>query len=166
MKKSGIAGVLTLLFAVMSLGCGGPVRNAQQAPPAGTASVPDERANSPRTNVEELSLLINMPYEVDDELVWKEDNAHKKLVAVMHLARADAERAVSDSSAKQAPQSVTIPSESWFPAELIAQGEMSGDDVLNGTAYGADAFLMEPFVSGRLIRIQGTDYFILQLSAK
>jgi hypothetical protein len=43
---------------------------------------------------------------------------------------------------------------------------MSGDDSLNGVAYAADSFYQEPFTSGRIVRVDGTDYFVLELSAK
>jgi len=45
-------------------------------------------------------------------------------------------------------------------------GELSGDDSLKGLAYSADSFFQEPYTSGRVIRIDGTDYFVLELSAK
>lgn len=165
MGQSCVTGAFAIFFALSCLGCGGAPRDANSAA-AANAAVPGESGNSPKTNVEELSLLINMPYEVDDELVWKEDPAHKKLVAVMHFSKAGAEKVVADAAGKQAPQNTLVPSESWFPAELIAQAEMSGDDALNGTAYAADAFFLEPYTSGRMVRVQDTDYFILQLSAK
>ena len=66
----------------------------------------------------------------------------------------------------RAPQQTTITSESWFPPELIAQGNVTGDDALNGLSYAANAFFQDPYNDGRITRIQGTDYFILEMSAK
>ena len=110
-------------------------------------------------------MLVNVPYEVDD-VVWKEDAAHKKITAVLHFSKADADKIASGASNRQEPQDVTIPSASWYPTELVAQSEMSGDEGLRGTAYPADSFFMEPYTSGRIVRVHGTDYFVLQLSAK
>ena len=88
------------------------------------------------------------------------------MVAVLHFARSDSDKIVSGATARQTPQAVTIPSESWYPAELVAQSEMSGSDGLTGTAYAADEFFMEPYTSGRIVRVRDTDYFVLQLTAK
>ena len=144
--------------------CSGGNKNAN-ARPANAASVPGEDANTAKTNVEELALLVNVPYEADDVL-WKLYTNQKEVVAVLHFSKADADKIIADASGRQAPQTVTIASESWFPAELIAQSEMSGEDRLRGMAYAADSFFMEPYTSGRIVRIEGTDYFVLQLTAK
>ena len=126
-----------------------------------------ENANSAKTNVEEFQLLVNMPYEVEDEdIVWKETADQKKLLAVMRFSRANAARIVADATARQPPENITVSSESWFPSELIAQGELSGDDSLKGLAYTADSFFQEPYFLGRIVRIEDTDYFVLELSAK
>lgn len=126
-----------------------------------------ENGNSAKTNVEELKLLVNVPYEVEDEdIVWKESADHKKLLAVIRFSNENANKIVAEASAHQATQNVTLPSESWFPSELIAQGELSGDDSLKGLAYAANSFFQEPYTSGRIVRIEGTDFFVLELSAK
>ena len=126
-----------------------------------------ENANSAKTNVEELQLLVNVPYQVEDEdIVWKENAAAKKLIAVLRFSAENANKIVAEAAAHQAPQNITLPSESWFPSELIAQGELSGDDSLKGLAYSAESFVQEPYTSGRIVRIEGTDYFILELTAK
>lgn len=155
---------LFLPIGVLSGCVGGPVNsNANVAALNPTL----ENANSARTNVEELQLLINIPFKIEDEdIVWKEDAAEKKLTAVLLFSTADAEKIVAEASARQPAQSVTVPSESWFPSELIALGELSGDDSLKGFSYSAVGFYHEPYSSGQIIRIEGTDYFVLDLSAK
>lgn len=126
-----------------------------------------ENSNSAKTNTEELQLLVNIPYEVEDEdIVWKENTTQKKLTAVLRFSADNANKIVAEAAAHQAPQNVTVSSESWFPSELIAQGELSGDDSLKGLAYSADSFFQEPYTSGRIVRIDGTDFFVLELSPK
>jgi len=164
MRGFGDALVLTILIVCL-WSCGGGHKNTNGPAAVNSANVPGETANTVKTNIEELQLLINVPYEVDD-VVWKEDPARKKVVAVLHFSKADADKLVAESSGRQPPQNVAIPSESWYPAELIAQSEMSGEDSLKGTSLTADRFFMEPYTSGRVIRIAGTDYFVLQLTAK
>ena len=155
--------ILTLfLFAAMMAGCsaGGNVANSPSNANAEKAS----NSNVAKTNVEELGMLINVPYE-SDEVFWKDDAAHKKIVAILRFPPNEANRLIADAEKVRPAQPVTINAESWFPAELVAQSEMSGDDQLNGQAYSAAAFLQEPYNEGRVIRIEGTDYFVLQLSS-
>jgi hypothetical protein len=141
--------------------CGGtPKVNLNAA--ANTAS---ENTNSAKTNIEELRMSVNVPYEAED-IVWKETAGRKQINAVLLFSSQDANKIVAEAAPRQAPQNVKLSSESWFPAELIAQSEMSGDDTLNGIAYAADGFYQEPFTAGRIVRIDGTDYFVLELSAK
>lgn len=164
MKMIRLALALFVFIAVLCA-CGKRGGNANAAPAANTAAVPGEGADTARTNVEELAVLVNVPYEPDD-VVWKEDAAHKRLTAVLHYSKADADRITADASERQAPQSVTIASEVWFPTEIVAQSEMSGDDALHGNSFDAKDFLMEPYNAGRVVRISDTDYFVLQLTAK
>jgi hypothetical protein len=158
--------ILALFLSAMTLfGCFGANKNANMKVVPSNSIV--ENANYAKTNVEELSLLVNVPYEVaDEDIVWKENTALKKLTAVMRFSPEDAKKIVDEAAARKPPENVNLPSETWFPAELIAQSEMSGDDTLNGLAFAADSFFQEPFASGRLVRIEGTDYFVLELSAK
>ena len=156
---------LVLILCAMSLvSCGGANRNARPVLP-GKANNAAENSNAAKTNVEELSLLVNVPYEAED-IVWKEDTAHKKLIAVLRFSTEDANKLAVDAATRRAPENVTLTSASWFPAELIAQSEMSGDDSLRGISYAADAFYQDPYSSGRIVRVEGTDYFVLELSSK
>jgi hypothetical protein len=158
--------ILALFLTSALLGsCSGGDKNANARSGAKAGNVPGETANSAKTNVEELSLLVNVPYETDD-VVWKEDAAKKHVVAVLHFSKQDADKIVAAAAAKGAAEPAILPSESWFPAELVAQSEMSGEEGLRGSAYPADEFYLEPFTSGRIVRVNGTDYFVLQLSAK
>lgn len=151
------------LCAMLNPGCGGGNKNANLG--SAVSNGPLENTNSAKSNIEELSLQVNVPYEAED-IVWKETADHKQIIAVLRFSSEDANRVVAEAAPRQAPQNVILSSETWFPAELIAQSEMSGDDSLNGLAYAADRFYQEPYTSGRIVRIEGTDYFVLELSAK
>jgi len=129
-----------------------------------SSNISAENSNAAKTNVEELGLLVTIPYEAED-IVWKEDAAHKKITAVLRFSPEDANKITADATARRAPQNVTLSTPSWFPAELIAQSEMTGDDVLHGTSYAADAFYQEPYSAGRIVRVEGTDYFVLELTS-
>ena len=152
------------LCGIAFSGCGGANENANQ-PSAGNSGTNVDNANSAKTNVEELQLLVNVPFEAED-VVWKENPKLRQVIAVLRFSPEDSNKLVAEAAVRQAPQEVKLSSETWFPAELIAQSEMTGDDMLNGLAYAADSFYQEPYTSGRVVRIEGTDYFILELSAK
>ena len=145
-------------------GCvAGTDQKANTRPP--TANAADQTADEPRTNVEELGLLVTVPYETED-VVWKESPSGKKVTAVLLFSKATAERVVAEAQAFGAGQAVTLSPETWFPDELIAQGEMSGDAAVLGTAYPANAFFHEKYNSGRITRIEGGDHFVLEVSAQ
>ncbi|MBX7055709.1 MAG: hypothetical protein K1X36_12200 [Pyrinomonadaceae bacterium] len=147
------------------LGVGGCTFKANTNVNAGRVTETNSESNSAKTNVEELGMLINIPYETED-IVWKEILPKKKLIAVIRLSPTDAAKVVGEVQGIEPPQSVAVQSENWFPDELIAQSDLSGDDTLKGVAYSAKPFLQEPFSEGRVVRIDGTDYFVIEVNAK
>jgi hypothetical protein len=162
--KSGVI-LAFFLFASLSLACGGANTNANAPVANSAANGPAANANSARTNVEELGLLINVPFQTDD-VVWKEDAVNKRVIAIMLFSPEGARRIVAEGEQNGPPQNVSIAVENWFPAELTAQAEMSGDGALKGIAYPATQFHLAPYTAGRVTRIEGTDYFVLELSSK
>lgn len=145
--------------------CVGDKKIALNSNAGPVANQANENANTAKTNVEELGVLVNVPYEAED-IVWKEDGANKKLVAVLRFSPVDAAKLVAEAEKFRLPQPVNLASESWFPAELIAQSDLSGDDTLNGKSYAANNFLQDPYTVGSIVRIENTDYFVLEVSAK
>ncbi|MEP6947314.1 MAG: hypothetical protein ABJA02_15450 [Acidobacteriota bacterium] len=143
--------------------CGG--NSGAENPNSANTSSANVPANATKTNAEELGMLINIPYEAE-ESVWRSDPSQKKLTAVLRFSAADCDKITADAGRYRAPENVTIPSEAWFPDELIAQGDISGDDTLKGSSYGANAFFLESYNQGMIIRIEGTNYFVLEMSSK
>ena len=125
----------------------------------------ETNSNAVKTNVEELGMLVNVPYE-SDEVYWKDEAAHKKIVAVLKFPENEANRLIADAQKVRPAQKATINPESWFPQELVAQSDMAGDDTLAGESYAANAFFQEPYNDGRIVRINDTDYFVLELTSK
>ena len=165
MKNYRAAGILALFFiSQLLIACGNSSSNSANS--SNTASNrSSENVNSARTNVEELGLLINMPFETEEAL-WKEFPSQKKVVAVLRFSPADADKVVTQAEKFRKPNPVSVSSETWFPPELIAQSEMSGDDTLKGTSYAANDFFQPPYTDGQITRITDTDYFVLELNAK
>jgi len=156
--------ILTLLLSTISLvACGGTGMDANSA--SGSNTQQAANSNSVKTNVEELGMLINVPYE-SDEVFWKDDAAHKKLVAVLKFPPNESSRLIADAEKIRASQNVSISPESWFPPELVAQSDMAGDDTLKGRSYAANAFFQDQYNDGRIVQIDSTDYFVLELTAK
>lgn len=162
--KAGV--ILALLFCVASLAsCGGSANKSANSLSATSSNQANGNANAVRSNVEELGVIVNIPFEAED-VVWKEYPSQKKLIAVLRFSTADSAKIVAEAEKIKPSEAASISSETWFPAELIAQSEMAGDDNLNGRAYAANQFFQEPYISGRVIRVENTDYFILDLTAK
>jgi hypothetical protein len=161
MTKAVVFLALTFVMSTFA-GCAGTANTSADAvEPVETAA----NTNKANTNVEELGVLINVPYE-SEEASWKQDTKHKKVIAVLRFSESEAGRLVDDASKIASAQDANISTETWFPPELIAQSGISGEDTLKGKAYPADAFFQEPFSSGRITRIENTDYFVLELTAK
>lgn len=156
-------GVLIVSIAFGISGCVGGGENANSRP-AGPGNSGTSSVHVAKTNVEELTLLVNVPYETED-VVWKEDPVAKKVVAVMLFSPADADAIVAEAAKFGPPQQVSVAVETWYPNELIAQGEMSGDSALKGVSYPANSFFQPPYSTGRIARIEGLPYFVLEVSA-
>jgi hypothetical protein len=114
---------------------------------------------------------VRLPYRPEDA-IWQADeldnsgaSVKKKFIAVLKFASADADEIVLRAE-KYKPAIVSeIDAENWFPAELIAQSQLSGDETLKGSAYAVNDFLQTPYTDGRIIRIAETNFFVLELSA-
>ena len=160
-------GLILALFSSCTLfsACGGTANSNTASGRPVTTNTTSESANTAKTNVEELGLLIGMPYEAE-EIVWKEDPQHKKVIAVLRFSPVDSKKLVTEAEKIRAPEKVTIPIQTWFPPELIAQGDVGGDDTVKGLAYAANAFFQPPYTDGRITRIEDSDYFVLEVSAK
>ena len=156
--------ILALLLSVASLlACVGGQGNATSPAATNASDRAVGNSNSARTNVEELGLLVKVPYATED-IVWKEYPASKKVIAILRFSSADAQKIVAEAGG--IPENTGIAVESWFPEELIAQTEMSGDNALKGVSYPATAFYQEPYTIGKITRVESSDYFILELLAK
>lgn len=154
-------------FATCTLLCGcvgGRDEKANSRSPS-VGNSANQNTSTARTNVEELGLLVSIPYETED-VVWKEFPASKKVVAVLLFTKDTAARVVTDAQTHGAGQNVTLAAEPWFPDELIAQSEMSGDAALRGTAYPGNAFFLDKYNAGTITRVEGSDHFVLEITAR
>lgn len=144
---------------------------------AANANAGSSNANSIKDDIDELELTIKVPIH-PEEVVWREETlgntgddrvpspTDKKLIAVLRFLKDDANKltAMAEKYKPAAPD--TLSPEKWYPAELIAQSQTSGDGTLKGSSYAANDFYNLPYTDGKLTRIAGTDYFVLELFAK
>lgn len=150
---------LFLLNGCSKIETGNP--NVNQTAQANQAS--NGNLSAAKDDLEELGKIINLPV-MPEEAMWRDEA--KKITAVIRFAPADAENIAGQAAAyKPAGVAADIDAESWFPAELIAQSQLSGDETLKGTAFAANDFLREPYNQGKITRIDNTNYFVLELTA-
>lgn len=173
MHSARIKIILSLIFIAQFLNaCSGPAAN-------GNANQPTVNTNQKTTasdKSEELEMLIKLPFE-PEETVFREDpipapadgiqsQYSKKLTAVLKYPALEATKLSETLEKASPPLSATVATDSWFPAELIAQSDLSGDDTLKGSSFPAVDYYQAPFTEGTITRIEGTNYFILELYAK
>lgn len=153
----------SLLFSACAPGPGG--NNTLTNNRANGNSNASKKAND---NLEELGMLIKLTDEPED-LVWRDEaiaaSDGRKLTAVLLYLPASTNKIISDAEKHGPAIDVSIEPADWYPKELILQNELSGEP-LQGKQYSANEFLQAPYNSGRIIRIEGTDYIIIELSTK
>jgi hypothetical protein len=163
MQFSRLALLCALLTSQLLLACSGPTGNSN-AVNSSAANSANTDQTGPKDNIEELGLLVRLPFE-PEEVAWKEKQEQKKLIAVMRFSPENAQKMAGE-VAKNGPGSPeTLTVESWFPNELIAQAELTGESIVKGQSYPAEPFLNPPYTKGRITRVENTDYFILQISS-
>ena len=144
-----------------------------------SATVKNDDANISKDDVEELDKIINLPIQ-PEEAVWREDNSEKrdsggsgsipssngqKLTVVLKFSAEDAQKIVEKVDKIKPPFASDVDAESWFPPELIAKSQESGDGNLKGISYAAAEFLREPYKNGKITRISDTNFFVLELTS-
>jgi hypothetical protein len=138
----------------------------QNAKKNSTQNTETDKSNRASDNIDELLNLVRLPV-VPDDVVWQENvNANpKKLVAVLKFTPETLPGFLAIIEKNKQADLVDVGVESWFPEELTAQAQLSGEGMLKGTSYGATEFYNIPYGTGRISRIKGTDYFVLELTA-
>ena len=122
-------------------------------------------------DVEELGKIIKLPV-VPSEATYIESNFNngesgdnKKLVVALKFSTADANQIAASAAQYKPPAPADVDAEDWFPPELVAKSQETGDASLKGIEYAPNDFLQSPYTKGRLTRLNNTDYFVLELSS-
>jgi hypothetical protein len=159
-------GLFVLLFATSCSDSNNA--NANNANQTGNVNSKNPAA---KDNAEELSTLINLPIvpdEKNDERVeWREESENpkgKKLTAILKYNEANTAQIIALVEKHKPGAPVQIGVEEWYPEELTAQTQLSGNESLKGVAYEARDFYHPPYNQGRLIKIDESNFFILELT--
>jgi hypothetical protein len=119
---------------------------------------------APKDNIEEFADLVRLPF-TPEEVAWKEAPGGKSITAIVRFSSENASKMAAEVAKNGQPTMETLSVETWFPTELIAQGEVTGESTVKGESYPAEPFLSPPYKKGKITRIENTDYFILQISS-
>lgn len=124
-----------------------------------------------KDNSMELATIINLPIlpsEKDEERAdWREDTIAqkgKKLIAILKYDEENTAKLTSLVEKHKPGTPVEIGVEEWYPEELIAQTQLSGNESIKGLSYEAKDFFNPPYDKGRLIRITESNFFVLELT--
>ena len=169
-----------IFLTTFSASCSTQNSNLQNTNETANSNQSAENTNSIKDNAEGLAMVIKLPFEPEDA-VWREEKlgrqsensrvappslGERKLTAVLQFKAEDAEKIAIQAQTYKQPVPAEIGAENWFPAELIAQSQLSGDETLKGATYAANDFFQTPYLDGRITRVQDSNYFILELFSK
>ena len=123
-------------------------------------------------DVEDLAKIIKLP-AVPLEATYSETYPNgkntapneKRLVAVLKYSPEEAAKIVAGAEKYKPPVVSDIDAEMWFPPELVAKTQETGDEFLKGNEYAANDFTQPPYQNGKLTRINDTNYFVLELTS-
>jgi hypothetical protein len=164
MQSSRFAPPLLFLLAIQTLtNCSSPAANQNANGQTGNSSSSVSNV-VPKDNAEELALMVALPVEPED-VAWEENAQNKSLTAVIRFSPENTARMAAEIAKYGAGTPETLSVETWYPAELIAQAELSGESSIKGRSYPADSMVNPPYTKGKITQIDNTDYFILQISA-
>ena len=132
----------------------------------------NSNANNFEDNELKLSQLVNIPFEPEQDAVWREDDlaaeagGGKRLPAVFRFSADDGESLKERLAKDGAAFDGKVNPESWFPPELAARSSTTGDETLKGKGYNAKSLAKAPYTSGVLLHIDETDFYVLTLQTK
>ena len=146
-----------------------------------TAQIAEKQPSAASDDIEELAKTVKLPL-TPEEVLWMPDAAvkitgssanaaanspvqnGKRLVAVLKFSDADSDALTSQVEKIAPAQDVAVEPEDWFPVELIAESETTGDQSLKGKQYNARDFAQPPYIRGRLIKLEQPGYFVLEMT--
>jgi hypothetical protein len=167
--RAGAIWLLLLLPVILSISCGNQSESNDGNGKANsnTPNVVNGNSTIANDDIAALGNQVLLP-AVPEEVRFVEQDvkntSDKKLTAVMRFTAEDAKNLAAQAEKHRPAEAVEIGTENWFPEELVAQSQLSGTESLNGNAYAPTDFMQLPYKGGRLIKIENSNYFVLELS--
>ncbi len=127
-----------------------------------TSNSTNTNANATKDDLEDFGKIVKLPFK-PEEVSWRESE-DKKIIAVLKFSAVDAQSLIAQIEKQKPAQLAGLNAENWFPPELVAKSQQSGDETLKGKEYAANDFFLAPYNKGKITRIDDTNYFILELS--
>ncbi len=167
-----------LVYGIFSMivfnGCAGNVSLSNaSANSANIAPAVNSNINNPvKDDFADFKQYVNLAAE-PDEIVWREEkigasdneiNNKRKIVAVLRFLPEDTPKINEKFAANGNGKPSVIETEDWYPAELIAQSQISGDETIKGITFSPGNLAQTPFTTASVTRIENSDYFIFELS--
>lgn len=151
-----------LLLSFFAFACSSPTANNTVS----NTTSNNDAANTAKDSVDDLSMMIRLPFE-PDEATWKDpQQGENRLTAVLLYSNEDAAKFSSHLAAQGQPKPDTLSTEDWFPSELRSQSDLGGESTLKGQTYPAGDIVQPPYTEGKVTRIVDSNYFVVQLTAK
>ena len=154
-----------LVTIVLTMACGPKQASTNNSTPAPANVNTEATVDGAKTSAEELGNLITMPFEAQD-VVWKQSKDQKRIVAVIRFDPEDTQKLAAECQKFGPVQNGTVDAQTWFPDDLTAQSDLHGDEPLSGKAYAANPFFQDPYNTGRVVRVNGTDYYVVELTSQ
>jgi hypothetical protein len=168
------SGIFLILAIAFQIGCAG--NDPQDANNNANSTAANTNPVTAKDNVEELAGIIKLDI-VPEEATYIETNPNKqnseggvtgtnekKLVAVLKYSPEKTAQIIAQAEKYQPAVPAEMSAETWYPEELIAQSQLTGDESIKGSTYAANDFLQAPYSKGKLTKIENTNYFILELT--
>ncbi len=174
----GFLFVFIMGISLIFLGC--PTRNPLDSQNDSEAknTRQDNMESSPENtetiskDIDELAKNINLPVR-PAEAVWKKKTLGNPestipgpsdylLVAVLKYDEAEIEKIIEQT--KEKPVKGVVQTEDWFPEDLknLAQ-DFENEKLLSGEKYDTKSFARSPYLNGTILRVNGSNYFVLTL---
>lgn len=169
--------ILSLLIFLFFTGCSSNSGNQSNANSLSTNTNSEiiNKKNLAKDDIEELETIIKLPFH-PEEALWREEPLgnqannnrppapnEKSLTVVLKFTSGEADKIVENAEKIKPAQSNEMEAERWFPPELVAKSQESGNETIKGKTYAADEFYQSPYLKGKLTRIEGTNFFVLEL---
>lgn len=154
-----------LLASAFIFGCSSGAGNTASNPSTNGGDAANS-TNTAKDSVDDLSMMIRLPFE-PEEATWREPQpGENKLTAVLLYSNEDTAKFSSHLAAQGQPKAGEIAVEDWFPSELRSQSDIGGESTLKGQTYPAGDIVQPPYTAGTVTRVDDSNYFVVQLTTK